>query len=317
VGRGATKSRSVLTVDEWAERHVASQRARLTPKTVALYESLLRSCILPYFSGKPLRSVRKIEVREWVASLCERPLSASRVRQALGLLSQVFDAAVEDGLANTNPCAGVRGPRLRATEPRILTPEEVGRLAAAVRPPYGLLVELLAYAGLRIGECFALRRRSVDLANQRLVISESLSEVSGRHSFGPTKSHQVRAVSLPDFLLDRLEGHLATLSPAAECLLFVGRTGRPLHYNAFRTWTWNPAAESVGLSGVTPHDLRATCASWVAANAGVLEAARRLGHAQTSVTTRHYARPLQGRDRDVAQALSQLRREVPDPQHSE
>lgn len=43
---------------------------------------------------------------------------------------------------------------------------------------------------------------------------------------------------------------------------------------------------------MTPHDLRATHASWVADSHGVLVDARRFGHANASVTTRHYARAL-------------------------
>ncbi len=58
-----------------------------------------------------------------------------------------------------------------------------------------------------------------------------------------------------------------------------------------------------GLVDVTPHDLRATHGSWVADSHGVLVAARRLGHANASVTTRHYARAVDGRDAEVAQHL--------------
>ena len=58
---------------------------------------------------------------------------------------------------------------------------------------------------------------------------------------------------------------------------------------------------------MTPHELRATCAPWVADTAGVLEAAKRLGHSRSSVTTRHYARPVQGRDLEVAERLDALR----------
>lgn len=62
--------------------------------------------------------------------------------------------------------------------------------------------------------------------------------------------------------------------------------------------------EAAGLlEGVTPHALRATCGSWVAEEHGVLEAARRLGHSSASVTTRHYARALDGGDLAVAEAL--------------
>jgi len=59
---------------------------------------------------------------------------------------------------------------------------------------------------------------------------------------------------------------------------------------------------------VTPHDLRATHASWVADSHGLLAAARRLGHANASVTTRHYARAIDKRDAEVAAHLDKLGR---------
>ncbi|MFI7599001.1 hypothetical protein [Actinoplanes sp. NPDC049681] len=38
----------------------------------------------------------------------------------------------------------------------------------------------------------------------------------------------------------------------------------------------------------------------------IVTAARRLGHANASVTTRHYARPIDGRDAQVAKHLDKL-----------
>lgn len=58
---------------------------------------------------------------------------------------------------------------------------------------------------------------------------------------------------------------------------------------------------------MTPHSIRASCASWVAESDGVLEAARRLGHNRSSVTTRHYARPMTGGDAVVAERLDATR----------
>lgn len=76
---------------------------------------------------------------------------------------------------------------------------------------------------------------------------------------------------------------------------------------------------AAGLSGVTPHDLRATHASWVIDEGGsVMDAAARLGHAAGTVTTRHYARPVLGRDSEIADRLDQTagtgadRRPAPD-----
>jgi len=67
------------------------------------------------------------------------------------------------------------------------------------------------------------------------------------------------------------------------------------------------AVAAAGLEDVTPHDLRAMHASWIAdARGGVMTAARRLGHANASVTTRHYARPIDERDGQDAKHLDKL-----------
>lgn len=305
----------LVTVGEWADRYLTAHSARLKPRTATLYRGLLTSCILPAFGTVPISGVQKIAVREWLTGLsAERGLSPSRVGGALRLLSQVMDAAVDDNLRADNPCRGVKPPRLPETEPRILTPAEVAALRASIREPYGVLVDVLAYGGLRIGEAFALRRRHVDLLRARLHVAESLSEDAGRHAFGRTKTHQAREVTLPPSIAADLSAYLDEHVPATtDALLFRSKVGKPLHYNAFRTWVWDPAVQSCGLHGVTPHDLRATCASWTADAFGIMEAARRLGHARSSVTTRHYARPLAGRDVDVAAGLDALRAADPEP----
>jgi len=212
------------------------------------------------------------------------------------------------------------------TEPTILTVADVERLIAHLRdgagprgrdrssaqpiapnPSLALLVELLAYGGLRIGEARALRRRHIDVLGCRLIVAESLTEVDGKFTFGPTKTHQVRDVPLPRGLLPELTRHLdQEMAASTDALVFTGRTGEPLHYTSVRR-SFDAACQRVGLVGVTPHSLRASCASWVAESDGVLEAARRLGHSRSSVTTRHYARPMTGGDSVVAQRLDAAR----------
>ncbi len=307
-----------ITVRQWTEawlpRYVARRGKPLRPKTVALYEGLLRSTILPTFGATPLAQVKRSAVEAWLGELGARGLSPSRIRQAVLLLSSAMEAAVNDDLILRSPCRGLELPELPEPAPRILTPAEVARLRAAIREPYGVLVDVLAYGGLRIGEVLALRRRSVDMLGRRLVVSQSLSEVAGRLTWEAPKSGTARSVTLPRFLVDDLAAYLDAHVPAdPDALLFTGRTGKPQRYNAWRTWTWDPAVGAAGLVGVTPHALRATCASWVAEQHGVLEAARRLGHSSASVTSRHYARALDGGDVAVAEALDGRRGELPTP----
>lgn len=75
-----------------------------------------------------------------------------------------------------------------------------------------------------------------------------------------------------------------------------------MRYNQWRKAYFDPAVVTAGLTDVTPHDLRASHGTWVADRYGVMTAAHRLGHSNASVTTRHYARPVAGRDDQMAQA---------------
>ncbi len=161
--------------------------------------------------------------------------------------------------------------------------------------------------GLRIGEALALPRRHIDVLGCKLIVAESLTEVDGKFTFGPTKNHQVREVPLPRGLLPEITRHLDEgVAATTDALVFTGRTAEPVHYTSVRR-SFDAACRRLGLLRVTPHSLRASCASWVAESDGVLEAARRLGHGRSSVTRRHYARPMTGGDAVVAERLDAAR----------
>ena len=69
------------TYQDWVNRWMAT-RADLKPKTIAGYESLLRSRILPTFAISRLGRIRTIDVEEWVSEMDRGGLSPSRIRQA-------------------------------------------------------------------------------------------------------------------------------------------------------------------------------------------------------------------------------------------
>lgn len=323
------------TLRTWSKRWLDQHSAALTVSTAVSYRGLLDCCVLDRvvddreigLGDLPLAALTPMRVGEWLAALQRSGLSASRVRKAYRVLSLAMDAAVRDRLLPTSPCGRHhRLPRLPEHEPQILTVDQVETLVSHLRngsPPTGkdrsscqpirpnpslaLLVELMAYAGLRVGEALALRRRHVDVLGCKLVVAESLVEADGEFTFGSTKTHQVRDVPLPRSLLADLEVHLdERVEQRTDALLFPGKTGNPMRYRNLRR-SFDAACRRVGLVGVTPHNLRASCASWVAETDGVLEAARRLGHSRSSITTRHYARPMAGGDTTVADRLDLAR----------
>jgi integrase len=277
---------SQVTVGDWAARWLEDQ-VQLKPSTRYRYASLLRSQILPVWERVPLSAVAHADVGEWVRRMSQAGLAPSTIRQAHRVFSLLLSLAVRDGRLTRNVTAGVRLPRVGRAEKVFLTHSQVERLAGAAGP-HGLIIRVLAYTGLRWGELAALRVRRVDLVRRRLLVAESVTEVNGRAVFGSPKSHQRRSVPLPRFLVAPLAVHMAGRS--GDDLVFPSPGGEVLRNNNFRRRVFDRAAESVGLAGLTPHELRHTAASLaIAEGANVKAVQRMLGHASAAMTLDVYA----------------------------
>ena len=291
-----------IRLGDWAARWLAGQ-VQLKLSTRDRYARLLGVQILPTWERVPLAVVTHADVTEWVSRLSASGLAPSTVRQAHRVLALVLDLAVRDGRLARNPATGVRLPRVHRGEPTFLSHEQVDALVEACGES-GLLVRVLAYTGLRWGEAAALRVRRVDLLRRRIEVVESVTEVAGKAVTGTPKTHQRRSVPLARSLVEPMTRQLAGKGP--DDLVFTSPTGGVLRNGNFRHRVFDSAAESVGLSGVTPHDLRHTAASLaIAAGANVKAVQRMLGHASAAMTLDVYA-GLFGDDLDaVADRLDQ------------
>ena len=292
-----------LPLQHWWPGYLRSIKGRLRPSTVANYEQAWRLRIAPTFESMPVRRIQASLVDEWITTMVDAGASPSKVVEAHGVLKRVLDRVVRDGVIPANPCGARQRslPRRPTTDRPVLSPVEVERLARHMgRHVDRLLVRLLAYAGLRIGEALALEVDDVDVALRMVRIRRS---VDGTLEVGPTKTHAHRTVVLPESLAAQLRAHLEAQEGP---LVFPNRNGGYRRYRTFRRDTWDPAARSIGLS-VTPHDLRATCASLlIDAGASVKDVQAQLGHADVTTTLNLYARVRPGRSADLASRLDQL-----------
>ena len=292
------------TLEAWSAEWLGFT-VHLKPKTRVGYESLLRTRILPTFGALPLHAIDGLAIRRWIAEMHAEGLSASRIQQSYRLLSQILTSAIDCGLLDRSPCAGVKLPRAVPAEMSCLTADEVERLAGAVPSAYRPLVHVLAYGGLRWGEAAALRRHRCDLEGGRLIVAESLADVNGRAIFGETKTHRVRKTRIPDFLVEELRTHLESVGEAPNALLFTAPRGGPLRIANFRRRVWWPALEAAELPRSTRiHDLRHSCASLLIRQ-GVHPKAiqHHLGHASIQITMDRYGHLLPDQFDDLASKL--------------
>ncbi len=286
---------SSVTVEELSERWFAGLHS-LKPKTVESYSSLLRSRVLPAFGDWQVQRVKRFDVEAWVAGMVGEGLSPSRTIQSKLVLQLIYDVGVRDGYVARNPVVGVRLPRLQHREAAFFEPQVVDSLVAALAAPYGPLVAIMGVCGLRWGEAVALRRRHVDALRRRLIVEESLAEISGHFIFGTTKSHARRNVPVSPRVLAMLEEALADKGRGLhrthprDDLVFTGPKGGPLRYRYFLMKVWHPALKAMGLPVVGVHVLRHSAAARIVSAGGSHKTLQTvLGHKSAAFSLTVYA----------------------------
>jgi integrase len=179
-----------------------------------------------------------------------------------------------------------------------------------VTPPYDLFVRLLGQLGPRFEEAAAIRRRSVDLLRRRILISESLAEVNGKHLFGPTKTHAARRIPLTSSLADALTEHLDPVAADPAALVFTSPQGAPLRHSLFRSRFWLPALERAGLPPIGLHVLRhSATAAMIRTGASAKTVQTVLGHASAAFTLTVHGHMLDVHLDDPAGRLEELARD--------
>jgi integrase len=301
-------ARGKVTVGDVAAQHLAA-KVNLKATTRARVEGIIAVHVVPRWGQVPVAAVEFGGVQAWVASLIASGLSPGSVRKTAGVLSGILALAVKDRRIAVNPAADVDLPRAAKRSKRYLTAAQVAGLAAAAGDRGRLAVLTLSYTGLRWGELIGLRVKRVDLLRRRLTIAEAMVEVNGQLTSTTPKTHESRSVPIPRFLVNELAVHLAGKGP--DELVFTTPTGAPLRNRGARRQWFDAAAASIGVAGLTPHELRHTAASLaVSAGANVKAVQRMLGHASAAMTLDVYS-DLFDDDLDaVAERLDEIARRV-------
>lgn len=241
------------------------------PGTLMVNRSYLRNQILPWFRGRPVAEVTRLEVRRWFATLRATPAAANR---SLPVLSTIMRQAEIYGHRpdDSNPCRGIRRYR-EYRRARFLTCDEIRRLGAALDaresdcPVPVAVIRLLLLTGCRQSEVRTLAWR--DYREGHLFLHDSKT--------GP---RTVWLASPARQVLDSLPRQCEWVFPAPRC------TGALSMDRLYRFWRTLRA--EARLRDVRLHDLRHTYASF-ALHQGetVVTISRLLGHSDPETTLRY------------------------------
>jgi integrase len=297
------------TVRTWAEFWL-SGLSGVRERTAKDYERDLRRHVIPAMGDQELTAISSTDVGRWVKGLQDQGLAPKTIRNQHGLLSALFQAAVDhepQAMRPGNPCAKTRLPEAGGEEMHFLTPAELDRLLAALPKAYRPLVTTLALTGLRWGEATGLTARNVDLmaSPAKIMVRQSLQrQADGSLKLGPPKTKTSRrTVTLPPKLVDVLIPVWS--GKEGDDFIFVTQRGTPVRHAHFYGRVWKPAVLRAGLTpGLRIHDLRHTHAAWlISAGRPLPSIQRRLGHRSITTTVDRYGHLLPEVDRGDLDAL--------------
>jgi integrase len=298
-----------ITFAAWAERWFTSAQD-LRPSSRARVEIAIRRELVPRFGRYELSAIGHEDVQGLVNDLVASGAAPATVRKVFHGLSAMMRSAVEADRIDRSPCANVRLPETQRRQMRILTADELHRLAEEVSTRCAALVLVAGYLGLRWSELVGLRVDDVSLLERRLTVQNTVVELNGVLHEGPPKTAgSERTMTMPAFIADIIGAHIGQ-HPSQAAYVFTAPEGGPLRKN-FLGRVFRPAVLRAGLAPLRWHDLRHTSAALaisVGAHPKVIQ--QRLGHSSIKTTLDVYGGLFPNLDVALADALDDLAQEA-------
>jgi len=250
-----------------ADKFLAFQQARLTPKAYSREAGIVNQHLRPFFTGK-IANITSSQVSDYVTAALSRVSKASTRRELVALKHLFRLACGEWKLLPrfANPCLDVTSPKVHDERTQHLSPDQFRRLLAASPEPMKPIFALLTATGMRRGELLGCKWNYIDGTRILLPTSKN-DEPKGIHLNG--FAQRVLASipqSAPDDVL------FPDVTPEAVSLAF------------------HRVCKILSISDIRLHDLRHTFATWLRQRGTELDViASQLGHRDLRQTKR-YAR---------------------------
>ncbi|MEU6785922.1 tyrosine-type recombinase/integrase [Nonomuraea angiospora] len=280
------------------------------PSTLERTDSILANWVYRRPIGDQAMGVlakRPSLVQAWVKDMQTSGLEASTIGGIVGLVSTVFDAAVDDQVVGRNPCQSRTVKPPRAVKRKVVpwTLDQVDAMSAELPDRYAAMAYLGAGCAHRQGELFGVAVEDIDFLGRVVHVVRQVRIIGRQLVFSPPKRGKVRDVPLPESVGLTLSAHIAAHPPVkvtlpwkvpdgelvTVALLFTTSAGQALNRPTFND-AWRASLAGAGIAAGRAngmHVLRHTAASaWLAAGVDIRTVADYLGHSDPGFTLRTY-----------------------------
>lgn len=254
------------------------------------YKTALNLHILPVLGNKRLTAISAMDLQELIISKSDT--CATIIENVFHILESVFKQAYSEGVIQRDITVGLINPSKDSR--RALTEAEEEAAKKLMQEENGLLVALLYYTGMRLGEALGLQWECVDFRKKVIHVRQHVNLRKGTITPPKTKE-SIRDIPLPDELAEMLVRGFpqAFVFPAPDGTYYRNSSSNRLWRSLMeRMAELEPDIETRedGSSILTPHYFRHNYAS-ILYNAGidVLSAKKFLWHSNVKTTLEIYS----------------------------
>ena len=247
-------------------------------------------------------------------------LAVSTILHHHRLISSMLSTAVKWQLIFSNPCSRVVLPKNKRKEAVYLDEDQAAQLLQALEGEslqHQVIVKMLLYTGMRRGELCGLEWKDIDFERAVISVRRSSLYLSGKGVFEDETKNETseRCMKVSDDVIAMLR--IWRAEQAKERLrlgdqwqdndrLFTAWNGAPIRPDVITAW-FHKFVTKNGLPPIHVHSLRHTNATLlIAAGTNLTTVAARLGHANTTTTSKIYAHAIKSADQAAAEALQDI-----------
>ena len=230
------------------------------------------------------------------------------------LISSMLSTAVKWQLIFSNPCSRVVLPKNKRKEAVYLDEEQAADLLAALDKEsmqHQVIVKLLLFTGMRRGELCGLEWKDVDFERAVIFVRRSSLYLPGKGVFEDETKNETseRCMKVSADVVTMLKAWRAEQSKQRLRMgdqwqtsdrLFTAWNGAPIRPDVITAW-FHKFVTKNGLPPIHIHSLRHTNATLlIAAGTSLTTVAARLGHANSTTTSKIYAHAIKSADQAAA-----------------
>ena len=170
----------ITTFDAWADRWIYLYKSgEVESTTYNCYQFAIKH-LTEKFKGYPINLITPIQMQEFFKS--KSNMSQSSLQLFKVTANMIFQSAIDNGLAFTNPVKSIRKPKgKKAKKKRVYTLDEAKIVKEfAKNHPDGLGIYIILSTGIRRGELMGIKPlEDMDFQNNRIKIQRVVQEVRG------------------------------------------------------------------------------------------------------------------------------------------